>query len=145
MGPRIFSVREANALLPDLEQMFKSLDGIRERIRRIKSKADVLEMLWGEEIHSESTPDHKEHAHYMEQLEKLKQEFKSATERFAQHEVVLKSIETGLVDFYGVVDRRLVFLCWKRGEKEVEFYHHLEDGFAGRQPLPATGVRDDQA
>ena len=33
-------------------------------------------------------------------------------------------------------ENRLVFLCWKRGEKTIEYYHHLEDGFPGRQPIP---------
>ena len=38
---------------------------------------------------------------------------------------------------YSLMGDRLVFLCWKRGEKSIEFYHHLEDGFQGRQPIPS--------
>jgi hypothetical protein len=49
---------------------------------------------------------------------------------------VVKSVERGLVDFYGVIDSRLVSSAGGAGES-IEFYHHLEDGFPGRQPIPA--------
>ena len=56
-------------------------------------------------------------------------------ERIGALGVVLKDYVQGLVDFYGRVDGRLVFLCWQRGEPSVRFYHALESGFAGRRPL----------
>jgi hypothetical protein len=138
MGPKIFTVREASACIPQLEAGFKTLDDVRHRLKKLKGKVDVLEMLWGDEIQADSNPDHREHGHYLEEMEKLKQEYEAATRRFVEMEVVLKSVEQGLIDFYGVVDSRLVFLCWKRGEKEIEYFHHLEDGFAGRQTLPSA-------
>ncbi|GBD87736.1 hypothetical protein BMS3Abin03_01670 [bacterium BMS3Abin03] len=42
----------------------------------------------------------------------------------------------GLVDFPGVIDGKEVFLCWKSDEDEIKFYHSIEDGFAGRIPIP---------
>jgi hypothetical protein len=137
MGPKIFTVRDANSLIPSIESVFVDLDKIRTRLKHLKNKVDVLEMLWGEEIQSDQNPDSREYQHYMAEIGKTKADYESATKRLAELEVMLKSIETGLVDFYGVVEGRLVFLCWKRGEKSVEFYHHLEDGFAGRLPIPA--------
>jgi hypothetical protein len=137
MGPRIFSVREANALIPGLESAFAEFDAVRERLRRVKQKVDVLEMIWADEVRSESNPDHREYRHYTEEIEKAKQAFEAATRRVQEHEVVLKSVDAGLVDFYGVIEGRLVFLCWQRGEKAVEWYHHLDDGFAGRRPIGA--------
>jgi hypothetical protein len=41
----------------------------------------------------------------------------------------------GLCDFYSVMDGREVFLCWRLGEPEVSYWHELDAGFAGRQPL----------
>ena len=98
---------------------------------------DVLEMIWGEELQAETNPDHKEYGHYLESVDQAKKDFDVATHAFVDLEIVVKSIDQGLIDFYGVIDSRLVFLCWKRGEKGVEYYHHLEDGFPGRQPIPA--------
>jgi len=137
MGPRIYTPREANSLIPQLGRIMTELDAIRERLRQIKAKMDVLEMIWGEEVQSETNPDRREFVHYMEEIEKAKKEFEAGTRKLADLEAVLKSLEQGLVDFYGVIDGRLVFLCWKRGEKSIEYYHHLEEGFAGRQPIPA--------
>jgi len=137
MGPRIYTAREANALVPKLTQAFDEIDEVRNRLKTIKAKMDVLEMIWGEEIQAETNPDHKEHAHYLEEIEQAKKDYDAAGRRIADFEAVVKSIEQGLVDFYGVIDSRLVFLCWKRGEKTIEYYHHLEDGFTGRQPIPA--------
>lgn len=137
MGPRVYTPREANALVPQVDRIMRELDAIRERLRLIKSKVDVLEMIWGDEIQSETNPDRREYVHYMEEIEKTKKEFEGATRKLGDLEAVLKSVEQGLIDFYGVIDGRLVFLCWKRGEKAIEYYHHLEDGFAGRQPIPS--------
>jgi len=135
MGPRIYTVREANALIPTVEKVFTDLDAVRTRLRRLKGKIEVLEMLWGEELASEENPDHKEHQHYLGELARAKADYDAAIQVLADHEIQLKSVETGLVDFYGVIESRLVLLCWKRGEGEIGWYHHLEDGFTGRKEL----------
>ncbi|HSQ63106.1 MAG TPA: DUF2203 domain-containing protein [Polyangiaceae bacterium] len=48
---------------------------------------------------------------------------------------VLKDPRAGLVDFYGHVDGRAVWLCWKYGEPVVDHYHLLDEGFAGRKRI----------
>jgi len=48
---------------------------------------------------------------------------------------VVKDPQVGLVDFYGRLDGKLVWLCWKYDEEEVAFYHALDEGFAGRKPI----------
>jgi hypothetical protein len=50
----------------------------------------------------------------------------------------LKDVELGLVDFPAERDGEIVYLCWQSGEPEVAFWHRVEDGFAGRQPLPGS-------
>lgn len=49
--------------------------------------------------------------------------------------VECKSLETGLLDFPGERDGRPVYFCWKLGEPAVDYWHELDAGFAGRQPL----------
>jgi len=138
MGPRIYTPREAEALLPQLLALFDDMDRIRDRLKRVKGKIDVLEMIWGDEIQAETNPDYREYAHYLEEVDLAKKEFDATTRKVADLEAVVKSLEQGLVDFYGVIEGRLVFLCWRRGEKGIEYYHHLEEGFQGRQPIPAN-------
>jgi len=137
MGPRIFTAREINALVPKLGKLFDAVDTLKARLRQLKGKMDVLEMIWGEEVQNETNPDRREYLHYVEELETTKKEYEASLQKFGELEAVVKSLDQGLVDFYGVIDNRLVFLCWKRGEKSVEFFHHLEEGFGGRQPIPA--------
>lgn len=51
---------------------------------------------------------------------------------------VLKDPRIGLLDFYGEVDGKLVWLCWKYGEAECSFFHPLEEGFSARRPIGAS-------
>jgi len=47
----------------------------------------------------------------------------------------VKDINTGLLDFSALKDGREVYLCWRYGEEEIEYWHEVEAGFAGRQPI----------
>ena len=49
---------------------------------------------------------------------------------------VFKGFDMGLVDFYGKLDGREIFWCWKQGEDKIEHWHEIEGGYAGRQPVP---------
>jgi hypothetical protein len=49
--------------------------------------------------------------------------------------VQVKDINTGLLDFSAMKDGREVYLCWKYGEDQIEYWHEVEAGFAGRQPI----------
>jgi hypothetical protein len=64
-------------------------------------------------------------------------------EELRQLGVEPKNGPEGLVDFPAMLDGRPVFLCWKLGEPEVMFWHDLEAGFQGRQPLAAGSVAGD--
>jgi hypothetical protein len=50
-------------------------------------------------------------------------------------EVVLRDLERGLVDFPALREGREVYLCWEAGEAEIEFWHDVDAGYGGRQPL----------
>jgi hypothetical protein len=50
--------------------------------------------------------------------------------------VQVKDLDEGLVDFPALRRGETVLLCWQLGEDEIAYWHHVEDGFAGRRPLP---------
>ncbi len=56
-------------------------------------------------------------------------------EEIQQTGCVVKDLDMGLVDFPSVLDGKEVYLCWKLGEKHIEFYHGMDEGYAGRKPL----------
>jgi hypothetical protein len=51
--------------------------------------------------------------------------------------VQVKDLDTGLLDFPCILEGETVLLCWKRGEARIGFWHRMEDGFRGRQPIDA--------
>ena len=55
---------------------------------------------------------------------------------FRELEIQIKDIDRGLVDFPAVVAGREVFLCWEEDEDDIEFWHDLDTGYAGRARLP---------
>lgn len=132
---RFFSPDEANALVPTLEAILAEMDGHAARAREAGELLEDLEGYWGEAV---TRPGHPEHEAYV-RLQARLQEALEATEGCARrvHDLGghLKSYEAGLVDFYARQERRRVFLCWRRGEPAVQYYHELDRGFAGRKPL----------
>lgn len=68
-------------------------------------------------------------------LEALVQRAKDAIEEIDAIGVQVKDLDVGLLDFPFLLDGETVLLCWKRGEPRIEFWHRIEDGFAGRQPI----------
>ena len=52
--------------------------------------------------------------------------------------VLLKDASKGLCDFPYIRQERLVYLCWQLGEERIEYWHDIEAGFAGREPLDET-------
>jgi len=49
--------------------------------------------------------------------------------------VLFKDINLGLLDFPALRNGHEVYLCWKYGEEDIEFWHEIEAGYAGRQPI----------
>jgi hypothetical protein len=136
---RLFTVEEANAMLPlvraivtDLAKLSKDVVERRERLgylqaNREQRKGDVYSDEVAE-IEAELERDTQQLYDYVEELRQLGVEPKNGPE--------------GLVDFPSLVDDRVVYLCWRLGEPEVLFWHDLDAGFAGRQPLTADVAAD---
>ena len=60
---------------------------------------------------------------------------KDILQRFAAREILVKDLDRGLIDFPAFVGGKEVFLCWEKGEEDVEFWHDLDTGFGGRERL----------
>jgi hypothetical protein len=54
---------------------------------------------------------------------------------FAERDIVLRDFDRGLIDFPALRDGREVYLCWIDGEDDIAFWHDLDAGYAGREPL----------
>ena len=63
-------------------------------------------------------------------------QFRALAQEIADMGAALKDPESGLVDFLALRNGREVYLCWREGEPDCAWWHDLDTGFAGRQPLP---------
>ena len=54
---------------------------------------------------------------------------------FQRREIQVKDLDRGLLDFPAVIGEKEVFLCWEQDEEDVEFWHDLDAGYAGRERL----------
>jgi hypothetical protein len=125
MPNRYFTVEEANAVLLILRPIVASMLAARERIVAAQPELwPVLEKAAGNGGSDKASA-------VLVDFETLRRNVK-AVEGLG---IELKDINTGLVDFLSQRDGRDVYLCWRFDEPKVAFWHDLEAGLAGRQPL----------
>jgi len=134
-SPKTFTVSEANALLPAVIPKIEQLQGLQRSIVQTNQQLDelVAKLAAGNGYPLTAIKDRiRELTQHQLQLIEA---FQSALQSLGEMGCQLKDLQEGLVDFYGIQRGELVFLCWKLGEDRIRFWHTLEDGFAGRQPL----------
>ena len=139
---RLFSVDEANALLPRLRDMMARLSEAHQQLLRV---ADDLELLERRRDRSNALQLARELRETRERLGAAVEARRSAFAAIMALGVQVKSIDPALIDFPSrrggrVVllcwrAGRVVLLCWRAGEPSVMHWHDIEGGFAGRQPL----------
>ncbi len=141
---RMFTVEEANRLLPEIEEAFRDTDARALRLQEVSDLAHDLEEYWGGRLADPDLPDRRQYLEFVRERDDLQAALEREVDRIHGMGVLVKDVRSGLVDFYGLVNGRVVFLCWRRGEPSVAFYHPLEGGFAARRPLspvvPGSGA-----
>lgn len=133
--PRLWTVEEANARLADLEELLPRLRGWVGRLAEVHEQRERLANFWGPEADSEDQPDHELKARLDSEWTHLTRRLEEAVGALRAEGIEVKDLSSGLVDFYGVQDGELVYLCWQRGEPVVGFYHSLTGGFRSRRPI----------
>ena len=134
--PKILTLAEANALLPQVRALLHEL---RQLQRTITQTSEQIEQRSVKISAGNGYPVQSLKGQVKElgnkQL-KLIEAYQAAVKQLAKLGCLVKDVATGLVDFYGLREGELVFLCWKEDEARVDYWHTLEGGFAARQPLP---------
>ncbi len=135
-GPeKLLTLEQANLLLPDITSILREMDGLDSRRRDIKELIDDMETYWGMAVEDPTNPEYEKYLVLLSELEELAASLHDCSLRIHSLGGHLKSHELGLVDFCSVREGRTVFLCWQRGEEEIEYFHELEAGFKGRRPI----------
>jgi len=132
--PRIFTIEEVDALIPTLSRLIGVQLGQQDEIRqRLGSLARATGKL--PRSLDASPEDNDEVARMKADLRELIGRYEAGWSEVQRMGVLIKDPEVGLLDFYGRIDGRLVYLCWRYGEEALAYYHELEAGYAGRRPL----------
>lgn len=122
---RHFTLEEARALVPFVREQFRKLQEIRERLGLTAQEMQEL---------TRAAPGNgggKRSAEYLENILQANAILQAILDRG----ILVKDVNSGLVDFPHLRDGREVFLCYHVGEDTVMYFHELDAGFAGRQPV----------
>ena len=150
---RFFDLDEANATLPEVRTI---LEGLRdERAELIRLRDQVVERQDSEEAPTESPTEAKvpvkgrpaegakpegrttdaELRVLRLRMQGVIDQMQAAVARIDELGITLREIETGLIDFPALASGRQIWLCWRLGEDDVEWWHELAEGFTGRRAL----------
>ena len=126
---RLFTPREASALLPALRPLLAALAD------RHAERGQLEELLIEVEQDAKDGGSTRDCVELDARLDANLVELKQLFEALARHGVEVKDPAIGLIDFYAQRGAELVYLCYKLGEPEVAYWHPLDDGYSGRKPL----------
>jgi hypothetical protein len=115
---------EARALLPQVRQWLKRIAALRADLEKFEGRINGL-MAPGCDLGGELVNN------WVRTLAGLE----DALKEFERHEIQVKDLGRGLVDFPAILGGREVFLCWEQDEEDIEFWHELDAGYAGRERL----------
>ena len=134
---RFFDLDAANETLPELRTILETLRDERSQLIALRDE-------FARETAPETTPGDAtrrerdlaaERRRIRLRMQGVIDQMQAGVARIDELGVTLREIETGLVDFPALVNGRQVWLCWRLGEGDVEWWHELSDGFGGRRPL----------
>lgn len=133
---RVFRVEEANGIVPRLQILMERLQ---RGALRLQEEIHALARDTGADPDTLTTESL---VRQRPAARALVEEIDAVVGEIEESGAHLKDVRLGLVDFPASRGGEVIYLCWQFGEPEVAFWHRMEDGFAGRQPLPgASGPR----
>ena len=127
-----FTLEEANALVPWLEETFARMMPLRQEL--VESQERLLALLRRRRSNGHSSSD-EEIAAAQREADRLTQQLQEQLREITDRGILVRDVGRGLVDFPAYREDREVYLCWLRGESRIDFWHETNTGFASRQPL----------
>ena len=125
MPPRYFSLDEANSALEIIRPLMDEVQRIRDEI--IGHRPEI----WPAMARSVGNGGNPALSRLVKEFDQLDQAVRQILATGAQ----IKDINTGLLDFPALRAGHEVYLCWKVGERRIAYWHEIDAGFAGRQPI----------
>ena len=115
---------EARALLPQIRRWLARLVELRRELEKKEARLSAL-----------MTPDCDLGGEAVNTWIRTMADIKQGLLEFQRREIQIKDLERGLIDFPAIIGGKEVFLCWEQDEEDIEFWHDLDAGYAGREKL----------
>ena len=128
-----FTVEQANATLPLVRRIVQD---IVTHYRTWNEKLNEIDLLAA----SGRAADNEIADRLTAEAQSIAREIESFRRELADLGIEMKDPGIGLIDFPSTMGNRPVYLCWRLGEHEVGFWHEVNAGYAGRQPLIPESV-----
>ncbi len=119
-----YTREQARALLPQIRQWLKNLVQWRADLEKAEERLTAL-----------ATPGRDLGGDLVNQWVRLLAGIQEILLEFYRREIQIKDLDRGLIDFPALLAGREVFLCWEQSEDDIEFWHSLDTGYAGRVRL----------
>ena len=132
MPPRLYTLDEAEALLPRLIPILEAIRDAQREYGDAEAEIEELQKAIGSNGHGAKAD------RVAKAREVMARAATTLRERVGELDalgVELKDPSTGLIDFRARRQGRVVYLCWRLGEPRIDWWHELDTGFAGRRPL----------
>ena len=121
---RHFTLDEANAQIPWVVDKLAALRDARARLTDQQARQALTE---GSPTNGGGHPG--------KQVGEAFVELQNGIAAFEQRGIILRDLDSGLIDFPSVRDGEEIYLCWINGESDIGFWHELDTGYSGRRPL----------
>ena len=121
---RHYSLEQARAQLPWVEQRLAALRDARARLTDTEARQALAD---GSPTNGGGHPG--------KQVGEAFVELQNGIAAFDQRGIILRDLDSGLIDFPSVRDGEEIYLCWIDGESDIGFWHELDAGYPGRRPL----------
>ncbi len=134
MKTRVFSLEEANALIPELEARLECLHGKKKACERLHDMLLMDELLKEAESSRGTSGASGRLEEEALRLEDSILEIRNEIEKIRSFGCILRNLERGWVDFQGQRNGQTVYFCWRRGERTIQFYSN-DSSSSERLPL----------
>lgn len=127
-----FTVAEAESAIPWMQRAVESMRDASADAQEAQSQLSALM----DSIQSNGRESHGEEWEAQQAaIEESAKTVRAVLEEFSDRGIILRDVQRGLVDFPAMREDREVYLCWLYGETRIEYWHEVDTGFDGRQPL----------
>ena len=128
---KLFTREEAEALLPKIEPLLQEIQELGREIAEHEAHLQVDQT----KLMSNGHKPPADTETLQNEVRTLNRRIRANVDAILAMGVIVKDLAEGLIDFPSLLHGREVYLCWRLGEGGIHWWHEIEGGFAGRQPL----------